>query len=185
MANVTTLIKQANAGSQSAVDSLFRELYQDLMQLAQARMARSEPITLLDSTSLVNEAYLHFVNAKRLDLQNRKHFLTYAAKVMRNIVIDCIRDRHADRRGGEHAQITLTTQLGLAAPATDDEAPSVHEALNQLAEVDPRLVKVVELRYFAGLTEEETAEVLGIAERTVRRDWEKARLLLAVMLQDD
>lgn len=184
MADVTTLIEQANAGNQPALDGLFRELYQDLMRLARSRMARSEPITLLDSTSLVNEAYLHFVSAKRLDLKNRGHFLTYAAKVMRNIVVDCIREKHADRRGGDCVQITLNTQLGVAVSGKDDEALGVHDALGQLAEADPRMVKVVELRYFAGLTEAETAEALGVTDRTVRRDWEKARLLLAAMLQN-
>jgi RNA polymerase sigma factor (TIGR02999 family) len=148
-------------------------------------MSRSEPITLLDPTSLINEAYLHFVSAKRLDLRDRSHFLAYAAKVMRNVVVDFIRTRQAERRGGDQIQVTLNTDLGLAGQDKDDEALGVHEALLKLAEADPRLVQVVELRYFAGLTEVEAAEALGITERTVRRDWEKARLMLAAMLRAD
>jgi RNA polymerase sigma factor (TIGR02999 family) len=183
MLDITTMIEQANDGSQTAIDELFRELYQDLKRLARSRLSRSEPITLLDPTSLVNEAYLHFVSAKRLDLKDRGHFLTYAAKVMRNIVIDFIRERRAERRGGGQMQVTLNTDMGVAAIDKDDEALHVHEALLELAESDPRMVKVVELRYFAGLTEAESAEALGVTERTVRRDWDKARMLLAAMLR--
>ncbi|MBL0124761.1 MAG: sigma-70 family RNA polymerase sigma factor [Betaproteobacteria bacterium] len=183
MTNITALIEQANEGSQPALDGLFRELYQDLKRLARSRMSRSEPITLLDPTSLINEAYLHFVSAKRLDLKDRRHFLTYAAKVMRNVVVDFIRVRRAERRGGDQIHVTLNTDLGLAAHDKDDEALGVHEALLELAEADPRMVKVVELRYFAGLTESEVADALGIADRTARRDWEKARLMLAAMLR--
>jgi RNA polymerase sigma factor (TIGR02999 family) len=183
MLDITTMIEHANEGSQAAIDELFRELYQDLKRLARSRLSRSEPITLLDPTSLVNEAYLHFVSAKRLDLKDRGHFLTYAAKVMRNIVIDFIRERRAERRGGGQMEVTLNTDMGVASIDKDDEALRVHEALLELAESDPRMVKVVELRYFAGLTEAESAEALGVTERTVRRDWDKARMLLAAMLR--
>jgi RNA polymerase sigma factor (TIGR02999 family) len=116
-------------------------------------------------------------------VSDREHFMAYAATTMRNIVIDFVRRRKAERRGGGAEHVTLDThaaeQLGTA---SDDEILDVHEALQTLAEVDARLVRVVEMRYFAGLTDLEIASALGVTDRTVRRDWERARLLLAEML---
>ena len=183
MADVTTLIHAANHGNPQAVSELFEALYDDLHRLAKSRMRRSDPLTLLDTTSLVHESYVRFIRAGDLEINDRGHFLAYAAKVMRNIVVDLIRERSAERRGGAGIHIPLDTQIADSVSSRENEVLGVHEALEELATVDERLVKVVELRYFAGLTEEEVASVLGVSERTVRRDWEKARLLLATMLR--
>jgi RNA polymerase sigma factor (TIGR02999 family) len=183
MADVTTLIRAANQGSEQAVNRLFEALYDDLHRLAKSRMRRSDPLTLLDTTSLVHESYMRFVRAGDLRINDREHFLAYAAKVMRNIVVDLVRERGAERRGGNQVHLTLNTDIAESIASRDCEVLGVHEALQELAAVDERLVKVVELRYFAGLTEEETASVLGVTDRTVRRDWEKARLLLAAILR--
>jgi len=183
MADVTTLIQAANQGSEQAVNRLFEALYEDLHRLAKSRMRRSDPLTLLDTTSLVHESYMRFVRAGDLSINDREHFLAYAATVMRNIVVDLVRARGAARRGGDQIHVTLNTEIAESIASRESEVLGVHEALQELAAVDERLVKVVELRYFAGLTEEETASVLGVTGRTVRRDWEKARLLLAAILR--
>ena len=183
MADVTTLIQAANQGSGQAINQLFEVLYDDLRRLARSRMRRSDALTLLDTTSLVHESYMRFIKAGELRINDRDHFLAYAAKVMRNIVVDVIRERRAEQRGGKGSHVTLNTEIAESVPAKEAEVLGVHEALQSLAAVDERLVQVVELRYFAGLTEEETARVLGITDRTVRRDWEKAKLLLAAVLR--
>jgi RNA polymerase sigma factor (TIGR02999 family) len=115
-------------------------------------------------------------------LADKDHFLAYAATTMRTVVIDFLRRKGSEKRGGDVEHITLDTALGEVLGAKDDEILDVHEALQSLAKVDERLVKVVEMRYFAGLTDEEIGRALDVSERTVRRDWERARLLLAEML---
>ena len=136
-------------------------------------------------TALVHESFLRLagrVNA--LQFQSRGHFYAYAARVMRSVIVDLVREQAADRRGGGAAHVTLDTVLGdgLADPNGDAEALRVDEALTALATVEPRLAQVVEMRYFAGMTDDEIAQVLGLTDRTVRRDWDKARLLLRSML---
>jgi len=139
--------------------------------------------TLLSTSALVHEAYLRFQRADRISLNDREHFLAYAASTLRSVVVDFVRTRTAERRGGDAIHITLDTRIADELVASDDEILAVHEALEQLAAVDERLVRVVEMRYFAGLTEEEIGAALGLTARTVRRDWEKARVLLAAMLK--
>lgn len=176
MSDVTELLRRVNAGDLQARESLFAVLYADLRKLASARLHRNETITLLNTTSLVHDAYLRFLNARALDFEDRGKFFGYAASVMRSIIVDEIRKRHAERRGGSAQHVELDTSAHGGPP--DEQVLLVHEALDQLAAMDPRLGKVVEMRYFAGLTEEDIAGVLGVTERTVRRDWEKARVLL-------
>jgi RNA polymerase sigma factor (TIGR02999 family) len=166
-----------------SVRALFPSLYAELRRLARSRLAGGGRPTLLDTSALVHEAFMHMQKNGGAQVADREHFMAYAATTMRNIVIDFVRKRKAERRGGDAEHVTLDTraaeQLGAA---NDDEILDVHEALQTLAEVDPRLVRVVEMRYFAGLTDLEIASALGITDRTVRRDWERARLLLAQML---
>jgi RNA polymerase sigma factor (TIGR02999 family) len=166
-----------------SVQALFPSLYTELRRLARSRLAGSGRPTLLDTSALVHEAFMHMQKDGGVRVADREHFMAYAATTMRNIVIDFVRRRKAGRRGGGAEHVTLDTraaeQLGAA---SDDEILDVHEALQTLAEVDPRLVRVVEMRYFAGLTDLEIAAALGVTDRTVRRDWERARLLLAEML---
>jgi RNA polymerase sigma factor (TIGR02999 family) len=178
MSEITELIRRANAGESEARDQLFAALYRDLRRLAHSRLTRSETITLLDTTSLVHDAFLKLLGTGELQIANRGRFLAYAAKVMRSIVVDEIRKRRADQRGGTAEHVELDTSISDAAYKDDAQVLRVHEALSDLATLDARLASVVEMRFFAGLTEADIAEALGVTERTVRRDWDKARTLL-------
>jgi RNA polymerase sigma factor (TIGR02999 family) len=137
-------------------------------------MQRNRAITSLDTTALVHESYCRFVNAGQVQIADRAHFMAYAACVMRSIIIDLIRERSS-----RPLRVELETDLPVLVSKGEQEILHVHEALEELALISERLVRVVEMRYFAGMTEAEVAEALGLTERTVRRDWQKARLLLA------
>ena len=162
----------------AAFDQLFHLLYADLRQMARARLRRSGRLTLLDTTGLVHEAYLRLLSAGSLAAGDRTQFLAYAARVMRSVVVDLVRRRSADRRGGGIAHVELDEALVPADPR-EREIARIDEALEELAAIDARLVRVVEMRYFAGMTEEQVADALGLSRRSVARDWEKARLFLA------
>ncbi len=183
MSEITTLLRAADAGDSDAAGQVVELLYGDLQRLARSRMRRSGDMTLLDATGLVHESFLQMQQSGRLAFQDRKQFLAYAAKVMHNIVIDAVRLRQADRHGGQHQQVTLNTAVANLAPQQDQEIMQVHEALAELAQLDPRLAQVVEMRYFGGLLEADIAESLGVTERTVQRDWQKARLFLSLALK--
>ena len=161
----------------------FALLYDELRALAHARLRRSEPITLLDTTALVHETWLRVHKAAPADVGGRSRFLAYAARVMRSTIVDYVRQRNAERRGGENQQVTLDT--GVAAPVrgAEDEILMVNQALEDLAKVDERLVRLVEMRYFAGLQEDDIAASLGVSTRTVRRELHRARLLLSLALR--
>jgi RNA polymerase sigma factor (TIGR02999 family) len=161
---------------------LMSELYAELRRLARSRLASGGRNVLLDTTVLVHESFLRLHGAGRVGLQDRDHFMAYAATAMRSVVIDYLRRRSSEKRGGDVEHVTLDTAMGEMLGAKDDEILDVHVALESLAKVDPRLVRVVEMRYFAGLTDEEIGRALDVSERTVRRDWDRARLLLAEML---
>lgn len=182
MSQITQLIEDQKNGEGVASAALFRAAYDELKKLAHARLAGSGHLTLLDTTALVNESWLRLSGQQTLHVASRSKFFAYAAQVMRAVIVDQVRERRAARRGGGERAVTLNTAIGDGL-ATDDEALHVHEALESLAQLEPRLAQVVELRYFGGLTELEIGETLGLTERTVRRDWEKARLLLAAMLK--
>lgn len=165
-----------------SVHALFPALYHELRGLARSRLASGGRHTLLDTSALVHEAFMRMQRDGGAPLNGREHFLAYAATTMRTVVIDFVRRRRADRRGGGIEHVTLDTRAAESLGARDDEILDVHEALQTLAEVDARLVRVVEMRYFAGANDVEIAAALGVTDRTVRRDWEKARLLLAQAL---
>jgi RNA polymerase sigma factor (TIGR02999 family) len=178
----------------SQIDGLYSSLYGDLRRLAHQRLLRNEKITLLNTTALVHESYLKFLGAGRLNISDRADFLSYAACVMRSVIVDCVRRRSVERRGGAATRVSLDTGIAesavglsgrcrLSGRSPEDEIIEVDKALDELAKVDSRLVKVVEMRYFAGLDNEEIAASLGVTDRTVRRDWERARLLLSVALR--
>jgi RNA polymerase sigma factor (TIGR02999 family) len=171
-----------DSGGSGATPDLFALLYQDLRRLAHARLQRNEPITLLDTTSLVHETFLRVLKSGRVEVSERPRFLAYAAQVMRSVIVDFVRQRHAERRGGNDPHVSLDSAAETVA-SVEDEVLRVSEALDELAKVDERLVKIVEMRYFGGFTEEDIALALGVNERTVRRDWQKARLLLSLALQ--
>ncbi|HEY9064708.1 MAG TPA: ECF-type sigma factor [Burkholderiaceae bacterium] len=183
MTEITTLLQAVNAGDGQAGERVVALLYDELRRLARSRLRRSGELTLLDTTALVHESYLRIHQAGKLDFSDRGHYLAYAARAMRAVVIDIVRARQAERRGGDALHVTLDTALGESIAKEDAELLRVHEALDELASVDERLAKVVELRYFGGLTEPEIAECLNVTERTVQRDWQKARLFLAMALR--
>ena len=181
--SLTELIHRALAGDGEAADALFATTYGELRRLARARLRAGGRNTALDTASLVHESYLRFAGAGRLRLEDRLHFMRWAGRVMRSVIVDAARRRQAERRGGARTHITLTTQIQAPMAGGQDEILRVHDALDELAALDPRMAQVVEMRYFGGMTEPEIAEALGVTDRTVRRDWEKARLLLREALK--
>jgi RNA polymerase sigma factor (TIGR02999 family) len=176
--NLTELIHRAGRGDVDAADRLFAATYGQLRTLARRRLGNNRRGTLLDTSALVHESYLRFVGSGALRLEDRIHFVRWAARAMRSVIVDFARRRAAARRGGAGARTTLTTDLPSSLSTGPTEILAVHEALGALDSLHPRMAQVVELRYFSGLTEPEIADVLGVTERTVRRDWEKARLFL-------
>lgn len=178
----TLLLENLKGGDRKALGQIVAELYSELRQMAHLRLQRGEAPTLLDTTSLVHESYLRLLRAGQIEVKDRSHFLAYAARAMRSVVIDFVRERSAVRRGGNGVRVSMEDDLAKV-DAADAEILKVHDALEELAEVDARLASIVEMRYFAGLTEAEIADALDLNERTVRRDWQKARLLLAAALK--
>ena len=181
MGDVTVLLQAARDGEPLAVGRLFELLYPELKRIAHARLRWRDDRMLMDTGMLVNESYLRLLDTKRLDACNRGHFLAYAAQVMRSVVVDVVRAHQSLRRGGgPRAFVTLDTSAvnEAAQPDGGAEILRVHEALQQLAQIDERLVRVVEMRYFAGMSNQEIADGLGLTTRTVERDWEKARTVL-------
>ena len=181
---ITLLIERANVGDRDALNGLVAAMYPELHALARARLRKNAPLTLLDTTALLHEAYLRLVKLGTLNVESRAHFLAYAARTMRSIVVDFARQRLAERRGGGAHDEVLNTDFDASDEAAgENEIVRVHDALLELEQIDERLVRVVEMRYFGGLTEEEIAGALRVTDRTVRRDWEKARMLLSLALK--
>jgi len=182
MSELTQLFDAVNSGDRDAVDRLMVVMYQELRQLAHRRLNASPRGQTLETTGLVHESYLRFLNAGSLRINDRGHFMAYASRVMRSIIIDLARAHGAERHGGGMLQVTLNTQVADSAATSDEQLMRINEALEELSQSEPRLVQVVEMRYFGGLTENEIAGLLGVTERTVERDWRKARMLLGVAL---
>lgn len=177
------LLQGVQAGEAGARDSLFALAYNDLRRLARSRLRDGGRDMLMDTSVLLHESYLRFTCGSALHSEDRRAFFAYASQVMRSVIVDAVRERQAQRRGGDVSFCTLNTAVGEALPAGEDDVLRVHEALQHLAAVEPRLAQVVEMRYFMGSTEAEVALALDVTERTVRRDWEKARMMLAAMLE--
>ncbi|CAM4003723.1 ECF-type sigma factor [Roseateles saccharophilus] len=181
--NTTTSAPTESATPLLPLDPALRdELYRELRQMAHQRLRRSGPLTLLDTTALVHEGWLKLANGSGWQGLEPGHFMAYAATVMRSIVVDYARARQTRQRGGGATHVPLEELPTLA--HRDDEYLQVHEALNDLERQDPRLARLVELRFFVGLEEAECAEALGQSRRTVQRDWQKARALLWDALND-
>jgi RNA polymerase sigma factor (TIGR02999 family) len=182
MSKLTELLGKQQAGDDEARDALFDAAYAELHRLARSRLRAGGRNTVMDTTCLVHEAYLRFVSAGELRAQDRRAFFAYASHVMRSVIVNSARDRIAQKRGGDWTPLTLSTQLAVDMPDGQDTIVNVHEALEKLEQADPRLAQVAQMRYFGGYNEQEIAEALNISERTVRRDWEKARLILAQLI---
>lgn len=184
MSDITALLERAREGERAALDEIFRLLYPQLRSMAHARLSGHQREPVVQTTMLVNECYLKLLAAGRLRPADRAHFLAYCAHVMRSVIIDAVRAAGRERRGGDAIHVTLDTGVANAAPVHGERVLEVDAALEDLARLDKRLATVVEMRYFAGMSEKEIAEALGVTDRTVRRDWQKARLLLKAALRD-
>jgi RNA polymerase sigma factor (TIGR02999 family) len=184
MSQVTSLLAAIGEGKPDALGELYALLYPELRRLAHSRVRRSGDMTLLETTSLVHESYLRLEKSGAVAIGERAQFMAYAARVMRSVVVDMVRARNSERRGGDavHVELDEANVEAVSGPP-GDEVLRVHDSLEELAAIDPRLVQVVEMRYFAGMTEPEVAQALGVGVRTVARDWEKARLFLHACLR--
>ena len=175
--DVTQLLVAWSDGDQAAFQRLLPLVYAELRRVAHRRMRDERPDHLLQTTALINEAYLRLVDINRVRWQSRAHFFAVSARVMRRILVDSARERDALKRGGDISHVLYDEAL-MPAPERDADLIALDAALRALADVDPRKSQVVELRYFGGLSVEETAEVLDVSVRTVAGDWKLAKLWL-------
>lgn len=176
--DVTMLLRDASGGSQSALEKLVPVVYDELRRLAAHYLRQERSDHTLQATALVHEAYLRLVDQRNVDWKNRNHFFGVAANLMRRVLLVHARDHRAAKRGGSAHKISLE-DTAIFSSAQADEFVYLDELLNRLSALDARQEKVVELRYFAGLSIEETAELIGVAPATVKRDWVMAKAWLA------
>lgn len=184
MAEMTDLLRGAHAGDTHAASRLFELVYADLKRMAHSRLYKSGGIDELDTTSLVHESFLRLTESGQLEANDRLAFFGYVGRVMRSVVIDHVRSRQAAKRGGSDVVVTLTT--GVPGESMDDERLlAVDSALDALERVAPQFHRLVDMRYFAGLSVREIAQLRGVSARTVEREWEKARAFLHKLMRDD
>lgn len=175
---VTLLLARLREGGQDAASELIPLVYGELRRMARAYMQHERPNHTLGASALVHEAYMRLVGDESGHWQNRAHFFAIAAHTMRQVLLDCARRRHADKRGGANARkVDIDAEL-LIAPEKLEDIIAIDEALERLATIDPRQSRLVELRFFAGLSVEEAAEVMGISPVTVKREWRLAKAWL-------
>ena len=183
-AEITKLLKAWRRGDSGALDRLTPLVYEQLRRLARGYVRKEHPGHTLQATAIVNEAYLRLIDAREVDWHDRTHFFAVCARIMRRILVDAARERAALKRGGEVGRVEHSTAVKLdllPAPGSDPRSQlcALDDALNALARMDPRRAQVIELRFFGGLTVEETGEVLKISPQSVMRDWKLARAWLA------
>ena len=176
-ANVTALLSELTQGKEEAAEKLIPVVYDELKRLARAYMRRERPDHTLQTTALVHEAYLKLVRQEAVNWQGRSHFFGIAAQLMRRILIDHARGHLRKKRGGEKVILPLDEAL-VFSPEHSEELVRLNEALDRLTKLDPRQGKIVELRFFGGLSVEETSEFLGVSAKTVKRDWAVAKVWL-------
>jgi RNA polymerase sigma factor (TIGR02999 family) len=181
-ADITQLLLEWRNGSERALEDLMPLVYAELRRMARNYMRRQSPGHTLQTTALVNEAYMRLVDSNRVNWQDRNHFFAVSAQLMRRILVDFARKKNSKKRGGDQLLVTLDERVDKAAENGLDLV-GLDEALTRLGEFSPRQSRIVELRYFAGLTEEQIADTLKISSRTVRRDWNLARAWLFRELQ--
>jgi RNA polymerase sigma factor (TIGR02999 family) len=182
--NVTELLVEWSGGKRDALDRLMPLIYRELRRLAALYLGRERPGHTLQPTALVNEAYLRLVDQRRVEWKSRSHFFGISAQMMRRILIDHARANQSDKRGGDRLRVTLDSSVDVAGEGRDIDLIALDAALDELARVDPRQARLVELRFFVGLTLEETAEILEVAPITVRREWNLAKAWLFRRLRD-
>lgn len=173
----TALLVAWRNGDEAAFEHLIPLVHAELRTIARRLMSRERQDHTLQATALVNEAFLRLVDMRRVQWQNRSHFLAVAARLMRRVLVDAARSRNYQKRGGGAALLDVDA-LPIPAPGPTDDIVALHDALTALAALDPRKSQVVELRYFGGLSVDETAEVLDVSPETVMRDWKFSKLWL-------
>lgn len=180
--DITQCLLALRHGGRAEMDALFSLVYDRLRAIARGRL-RASPGQTLDATALVHEAFLRFVDSTRLDFHDRQHFFAVAGRAMRQIIVDHARRRLAAKRGGGPVSATDPDHHA-ALGTTPEDVLAIDEALGRLADTSLRLVEVVELCFFAGMTTDEAGEALGVSGRTIKREWQKARMLLQALLHD-
>ncbi len=183
MSEIAAAFESVTRQDNAVLDKAFAEFYPELKRIARSRLRGTGLQGHLQTTALVHDSYLKLASGPAREFPDRLHFLSYASRALRSIVIDLVREQRALRRGGDMDIVTLDTAAGEGvAPSVDVE--TVSRALDDLAKLDDGLARLVEMRFFGGLTEVEIAEALGLSERTVRREWSKARALLLTLIGD-
>jgi len=175
--SVTEMLRDWSDGDREAQDQLFRAVYNELHRQAARYLRHEHPGLTLQTSDLIHEAYFRLINQHDVEWQNRLHFFAIAAQQMRRILVDHARSRQAAKRGGSDIRLPLEEAMGVSAER-DLDFVALDDALTRLAEIDPQQSQVVELRFFSGLSVEETAKVLRVSERTVKRDWHVAKAWL-------
>lgn len=176
------LIRLTEAGKSDAREKLFAVLYAELHKIAQRAVRRNSSLTL-SPTTLLHETYLNMSGRESAPFSDRAHFLAYASRAMRGLIINYVREKSAQKRGGAFEITVLPTEVP-ENPGSDLELEKIGDAVESLGAIDPRLARLVDLKFFCGFSFEEIAGVLGISERTAKRDWDKARIILQQYLED-
>jgi RNA polymerase sigma factor (TIGR02999 family) len=182
--DLTTLLASAERGDRAAADALFTALYGELHRMARRELAKRGAGMTLGATTLLHDAYLDISRREGAAFPDRPRFMAYAARVMRGLIIDYARSRQAQKRGGLFEITALKTDLPGSVMADPDELSRLGDALDELGKVDARLANVVDLKFFCGFSFGEIAAMTGVSERTVQRDWEKARIYLHQVMRD-
>ncbi len=176
--SITRLLKNWSEGDRDALDALLPLVYDELHRQAARYLRRERDDHTLQTTALIHEAYVKLIDQRNVQWQNRAHFFGIAANAMRRILVDHARTRKREKRGGSGVKLQLDEAINVSTGERDIDLVALDEALDRLAAMDDRQARIVELRYFSGMTEDETAEVLGISPATVRRDWHMAKAWL-------
>ncbi len=182
MSDITAALQAIDRQANAELDSAFATWYPELKKIAHSRLRGSGLNGVMQTTALVHDSYLKLATGPGLAFGDRLQFFSYASRALRSIVIDIVREQRALRRGGDADIVTLDTSAGDGMPASTD-IETVNDALDDLEKIDKGLARLVEMRFFGGMTEAEIAEALGVSERTVGREWQKARTLLLTLIE--
>jgi RNA polymerase sigma-70 factor, ECF subfamily len=176
--DITQFLQDWSKGNQTAMEKLMPLVYEELRRQASRYLSKERQGHTLQATALIHEAYLKLIGQKEVEWQNRNHFFAIAATAMRRILVDYAKERHRGKRGGSAENLAIDEALQISANEKSVDLIALDEALNRLAKLSARQAQVVELRYFSGLSNDETAEILGVSNGTVRNDWNIARAWL-------
>ncbi|MGV3483904.1 MAG: sigma-70 family RNA polymerase sigma factor [Planctomycetaceae bacterium] len=182
--DMNELLTRASSGDEAAAAVLMQSLYDDFRRVAAAQLRREPPGHTLQPTALVHEAFLRLIDQRRVNWQGRSHFIAVGAEAMRRILVDHARAAQRVKRGGERRRVEWDDRLTIS-PRDNEDVIAVDDALNDLAMLDPRQAKIVELRFFGGMTNDEVASVLGVSRATIDRQWRAIKAWLREQLQDD